>query len=293
MAPNTNSPIKTRVRTIDGLSIRYAESERRENHALLVSPWPESLLAFEQVWAPLAEHAHLIAVDLPGYGHSDASAGLYPPRAMGDFVIRLADEFELECLHGVGPDIGVATFLFAASAHPHRFQSLVIGSGCAAVPLQIGVELERFIKAPDVECLRSVDPRQLVNEMLNHFERYELPPSTREDYLTAYIGDRFVNSLNLVRAYPSELPILGELLPHIKTPVQIIHGDHDVAVLPVNANFLHERLPRSRLDFLDGNHFVCEDRAAEYATLILKWWDGGYQRIRPLSVTQEGIQPCR
>src|SRR5689334_3524035 len=113
MAPNTNSPIKTRVRTIDGLSIRYAESERRDNHALLVSPWPESLLAFEQVWAPLAEHAHLIAVDLPGYGHSDARADLYPPRAMGDFVIRLADEFELECLHGVGPDIGVATFLFA------------------------------------------------------------------------------------------------------------------------------------------------------------------------------------
>src|SRR5690242_18693559 len=126
MATRADSPIKTLVRTIDGLSIRYAESEPRDKHALLLSPWPESLLAFEQVWAPLAEHAHLIAVDLPGYGHSQGRADLYQPKAMGDFVIRLADEFELDCLHGVGPDIGVATFLFAASAHPHRFRSLVI-----------------------------------------------------------------------------------------------------------------------------------------------------------------------
>ncbi len=32
-------------RTIDGLSIRFAESEGRAEHALLLSPWLESLLA--------------------------------------------------------------------------------------------------------------------------------------------------------------------------------------------------------------------------------------------------------
>jgi pimeloyl-ACP methyl ester carboxylesterase len=279
MGTRADSPIKTLVRTVDGLSIRYAESEPRDKHALLVSPWPESLLAFEQVWAPLAKHAHLIAVDLPGYGHSEGRADLYPPRAMGEFVIRLADEFELDCLHGVGPDVGVATFLFAASAQPERFRSLVIGSGCAAVPLQLGVEFKRFIEASDLEFLRGVDARRLVNEILGLLERYELPASTREDYLTAYLGDRFVNSLGLVRAYPRELPVLAGLLPHIDTPVQIIHGDHDVAFLPVNATFLHERLPHSKLDFLHANHFLCEDCPTDYATLILNWWDGGYQRV--------------
>jgi len=34
-----------RARTIDGLSIRYAESEHRDEHALLLSPWSESLFA--------------------------------------------------------------------------------------------------------------------------------------------------------------------------------------------------------------------------------------------------------
>jgi pimeloyl-ACP methyl ester carboxylesterase len=238
-----DSPITTRFRTIDGLSIRFAESEPREEHALLLSPWPESLLAFEQIWAQLAEHAHLVAIDLPGYGHSDAREDLYPPHAMGEFVIRLLDEFELEHPHAVGPDIGTAALLFAASSRPERFRSLVVGTGSASVPLQLGVELKQFVEAPDVEFLRGVDPRDVVNQVLNYLERYELPDSTREDCVTGYLGDRFIDSLKFVRAYPEELPILAELLPQVQTPVQIIQGDHDPAVLPVNAEFLDERLP--------------------------------------------------
>ena len=47
MANWLNTPIQTQFRVIDGLSIRFAESEDRDDHALLLSPWPESLLAFE------------------------------------------------------------------------------------------------------------------------------------------------------------------------------------------------------------------------------------------------------
>ena len=34
-------------RTIDGLSIRFIESDRRNADALLFSPWPESVFAYE------------------------------------------------------------------------------------------------------------------------------------------------------------------------------------------------------------------------------------------------------
>ena len=37
---------------------------------------------------------------------------LLAPRAMGQFVIRLADKFELENPHTVGPDIGTGALLF-------------------------------------------------------------------------------------------------------------------------------------------------------------------------------------
>jgi hypothetical protein len=59
MATRTVPLIKTKTRTIDGLSIRYAESAPREVSAILLSPWPESLYTFEQTWSRLAEHAHL------------------------------------------------------------------------------------------------------------------------------------------------------------------------------------------------------------------------------------------
>jgi pimeloyl-ACP methyl ester carboxylesterase len=92
----SSTPIEVRFRTIDGLTIRFAESEQRDDHALLLSPWPESLLAFEQMWARLAEHTHLVAIDLPGFGHSERRDVLPSPRAMGEFVVRAADSFGLE-----------------------------------------------------------------------------------------------------------------------------------------------------------------------------------------------------
>ena len=65
-----------------------------------------------------------------------------------------------------------------------------------------------------------------------------------------------------------------DLLPQIQTPVQIIAGGP--AVPPANAEFLHDRLPRSRLDILDAGHFTWEDAADQYAELVTTWWSGGY-----------------
>jgi pimeloyl-ACP methyl ester carboxylesterase len=58
--------------------------------------------------------------------------------------------------------------------------------------------------------------------------------------------------------------------------VQIIAGARDPAVPPVNAEFLHERLPKSKLDILDAGHFTWEDAADEYAELVTSWWRRGY-----------------
>jgi pimeloyl-ACP methyl ester carboxylesterase len=268
-----------KFRTIDGLSIRFAESERRDDHALLLSPWPESLLAFEPTWTRLAEHAHLVAIDLPGFGHSQRRDALLSPRSMGDFVIRIADAFGLRCPHAVGPDIGTAALLFAAASYPGRLQSLVVGSGGAAVPLQLGGRLKEWVEAPELDAYRTADPRQIVAASLSGIERYALPDAVREDYLSCYEGDRFVESMRYVRAYPTELPVLLDLLPQIETPVQIIAGAHDPAVPPVNAEFLHERLPHSKLDLVDAGHFVWEDSADEYAALVTSWWSGGHATI--------------
>jgi pimeloyl-ACP methyl ester carboxylesterase len=272
----SSAAMEPRFRTIDGLTLRYAESDDAGDDALLLSPWPESLFAFEQMWTRLSGAAHLVAVDLPGFGHSQRRDSLLSPRAMGEFVVRIADAFGLERPHTVGPDIGTAALLFAAAAHPSRLRSVVAGSGGACVPLQLGGRLWEWVSAADVEAYRCADPREVVAGTLQGIERYALPDAVREDYLASYDGDRFVESMRYVRAYPRELPVLAELLPDIVTPVEIIAGRTDAAVPVANATFLHDRLPRSRLDILDAGHFTWEDAAEDYASLVGDWWSGGY-----------------
>src|SRR6187551_1496988 len=167
MSTALTTSIQPQFRTIDGLQIRFAESELRDDHALLLSPWPETVHAFDQMWDRLAEHTHLVAVDLPGFGHSERRESLLAPRAMGEFVIRLADEFGLEHPHAVGPDIGTGALLFAAADHPGRLRSLVVGSGGASFPLELGGILNDWVVAPDVEGYRAVDPRQIVSGALS------------------------------------------------------------------------------------------------------------------------------
>jgi len=136
--------------------------------------------------------------------------------------------------------------------------------------------LKEWVEAPDLEPYRRIDGRQIVTAAIGTLERYTLTEAAREDYLSSYEGDRFAESMRYVRTYPTELPVLRDLLPTIRTPVQLIAGRRDPVVPPVNAEFLHERLPKSKLDIIDAGHFTWEDSADEYAALVTSWWAGGY-----------------
>ena len=96
-----------------------------------------------------------------------------------------------------------------------------------------------------------------------------IPDDIRADYLDCYDGDRFAESMRYVRTYPEQLPQLAELLPQITTPVTLINGSHDGVVPLANEQFLHERLPTSRLVVLDAGHFLWEEAPAEYAAAVL------------------------
>ena len=249
-----NAPFRMQFRVIDGLTVRFAQSRftqgnsRGRECALLLSPWLESLLAFEPIWSPLAEHAHLVAMDLPGFGRSQHRDTLLSPRAMSEFII-------------------------AAARHPGRLRSLVVGSGAAAIPL-LGGPLRDWIEAPDLEAFRRADPRQFVAGALASMKRSVTPEAVLEDYVASYQGNRLAESMRYVRAYPADLPVLAHLLPRIHTPVRIIAGAYDTTVPLANAEFMAERLPGSRLDILEAGHFTWEDAADEYAALVTGWWSG-------------------
>ena len=194
------------------------------------------------MWTSLAEHASLFAVDLPGFGASERREDLLSPRAMGEFLGQLIVEADLGTPHIVGPDVGTSAALFAAAAYPERIASVIVGTGGAAVPIQLGEPLASWVLDPDLDKYRAMDPHAIVGAAIDTIAG-GVPDEIRTDYLDCYAGDRFAESMLYVRRYPEELPELAELLPRIATPVTIINGRHDRVVPLANAEFLDARLP--------------------------------------------------
>ena len=220
------------------------------------------------MWTTLADHARLFAVDLPGFGASERREDLLSPRAMGEFLAGLIAEVELGRPHILGPDVGTSAALFAAAAHPERIASVIVGTGGAAVPLELGEPLASWVLDPDLDKYRRMDPRAIVGAAVDTIAG-GVPDDIRADYLDCYDGDRFAESMRYVRRYPEELPELAELLPQIATPVTIINGRNDSVVPLANAEFLDERLPNSRVVIIDGGHFIWEEAPAEYASAVI------------------------
>jgi pimeloyl-ACP methyl ester carboxylesterase len=265
----TAQDIQPEYRTVDGVRIRYAESDGpAERTVLLTSPWPESLYAFAPIWETLAAHARLFAVDLPGFGASEARDDLFSPRAMGEFLAKLIDEAGLDAPHIVGPDVGTAAALFAAATHPDRIAGVIVGTGGAAVPLELGEPLASWVLDPDFDKYRRMDARAIVGAAVDT-NAAGVSDEIRADYLDSYEGSRFAESMRYVRRYPEELPELAELLPRIELPVTIVCGRHDSVVPLANAEFLDARLPNSRLVVIDTGHFVWEEAPAEYASAVV------------------------
>lgn len=272
-----SSELKDDYRTVDGLRIRYAESgSSASQYLVLTSPWPESLYAFDRMWPRLSGIARLLAIDLPGFGQSERRTELLSPMAMSEFLIRVLDQWDITDPHLVCPDVGTPAALFAAARHPGRIRSLVVGSAGTAVPLEVTGVLKDLIEAPDIDAFRSQDPQALVQGLVAPLGPDAPAGDIIADYVESSRGDRFAESARYVRSYPEQLPLLADLLPQIFTPVQIITGRNDPIVPVANAEFLHARLPNSRLDVLDAGHLAWEEAPEDYGAIIAAWVNGGY-----------------
>src|SRR5277367_2472713 len=269
----------TEFKTIDGLRIRFATNSKQDGvPILLLSPLPESILAFLPTWNAFSAVGRVVAVDLPAFGLSESRPNVRNPEALGEFVVRLVEEFELGQPHVVAPDVGTPACLFAAANHPGVFKSLVIGSG-ATDHTDIGDILDKIVNAPSLEPFKNMTGQQFVRGAIENMKQYKLPEYVLQDYLASYAGDRFWNAMAFVRDYPNSLPRLAKRLGDIPVPCQITVGRHDPFVPVSNAEGLHKGLGKSNLNVLDCGHFVWEDAAAEYGRLASDFIKGGYAKL--------------
>jgi pimeloyl-ACP methyl ester carboxylesterase len=270
-------PFDVAWRTIGGLKVRYAKGGKGGEKIVLFSPWPESIFAFAPVWDGLTKQFDVLAIDLPGFGRSEARDDLFAPRKMGEFIAKAIDAFGLKSVHAVGIDVGSPSVLFAALERPELFRSLIVGAGATMSPLDVDGALKSMIEAEPLPPLNTVE---VIGGFLKSIRGYAVPDFVRDDYLASYEGDRLTRSAALVRAYPKDLAALAPRLGSIDLPVTIVVGRNDPYGLARDAARLRERLPHARLDVLEAGHCVWEERAPEFGSIVTEWVSGGFNDSR-------------
>ena len=274
------TPITTYFRVLDGVRIRFADNKADADTAvLMLAPWPETVHAFRHVWERVSSLGRVVAIEMPGFGHSDGRPELISPDAAGTFLAALIDEWGLGAPHIVGPDVGTAAALFLAAKAPEKVTSLTVGGGGVRFPLDLGGALKGVVEAPSLDDIRAWDARTNIGAAVEAAAPSDREPDVHEDYVSAYDLGRFAESARFVRHYPELNPVLGDLLPTIATPTQIVAGRDDDLVPWSNNQFLHDLLPNSEIHDLDAGHFAWEQAPEEYGRLVVDWIGGGYRGL--------------
>src|SRR4051812_23999565 len=143
MSAEAATPIPTYFRVHDGLRIRFADNRANsDTTVLMLAPWPESVWAFRRIWRHVSASGRVVAIDLPGFGHSDSRPDLIAPDTCAAFLASLIGEWGLGAPHIVGPDVGTAAALFLAARNPELLTSLTVGGGAVQFPIQAGGALK-------------------------------------------------------------------------------------------------------------------------------------------------------
>jgi pimeloyl-ACP methyl ester carboxylesterase len=208
MGAEAVSTISTYFRVCDGVRVRFADNKADSDLTmLLLAPWPESLWAFRRIWNRVAAVGRVVAIDMPGFGHSDGRPELIAPDGSGAFLARLIDEWGLGAPHVVGPDVGTAAALLLAAKAPERVTSLTIGGGAVRFPIDAGGALKEIIEAPTLDDVRALDARTNIGYAVEPAAPSVSEPEVHEDYVSAYDLGRFAESARFVRHYPEQNPV--------------------------------------------------------------------------------------
>jgi pimeloyl-ACP methyl ester carboxylesterase len=122
-----------RTAALDGVDLFYREAGRPDAPGLLMlHGQPSSSYSFRSVMSPLAEVAHVVAPDLPGFGFTEApDEYAYTFEAMARTVDALTRVVGLERYYLYVHDFGAPVAYALALAHPERVLGLIIQNGNA------------------------------------------------------------------------------------------------------------------------------------------------------------------
>lgn len=93
---------------------------------LLVHSVGQSIYTWRTLMPMLAENYCVIAIDLPGFGHSDRPLSLnYSMDEIADVLVKCLDALGVKKTHALGVTMGAVYTMFAAVKYPDRFMKVI------------------------------------------------------------------------------------------------------------------------------------------------------------------------
>ncbi len=274
--------MRPEFRTIAGTKVRFAQGGKQDGPlVLLLSPLPQSILCFEPIWSKLEPHCRLVALDLPGFGRSEGGIEFMSFEAQSRFLDQFIREMGLTQVHIVGPDVGMPTALHYAIHQKHDIASLIVGDGPGILPSVNGSIINKAVDSRFWRMMFRITGSKAFVEGGYRLACVNYVPSAAEveDYVASYAG-RIGPVTHWFKTYPVNLATVDPHLASLDLPVQIFWGDLDQFLLVDNANRLQQRLKRSQLRVFERcGHFSYQDRAEEFAEMLLAWVGGGYREV--------------
>ena len=259
----------------DGVKIHYV-AKGEGPLLVMIHGFPDYWYTWRKQMPVLAEHFHVVAIDLRGYNKSDKPKGVESyamPKLVGD-VKAVVEHFGKKQAVIVGHDWGGAIAWSFAMEHSEMTERLVILN----LPHPNALRRE-LANNPDQQKASAYARRfqqpdaasQLTAERLTFWVK---DTEARKKYIEAFRASSFDAMLNCYKAnYPREPYEQPANTPKVKCSVLMIHGLKDTALLPGALNDTWQWLERdlTLVTNPSAGHFVQHD-AAEFVTKQMRNW---------------------
>ena len=276
-------PVQHAFVQADGLRMFYRESGSPTAPVLLLlHGFPASSFQYRELMPLLADHFHVIAPDLPGFGYTEVPAERNYTYTF-DSIAKTIDAFtaalHLNRYALYVFDYGAPTGFRLALAHPERVTAIITQNGNA---YEEGLgdawdPIRRYWSEPNAEnreALRAVTTLDAIRWQYTHGVKnpesvvpdgYTLDAALMQRPGNADIQlDLFLDYANNVKLYPQFQQYFREAKP----PLLAIWGSNDPFFIPAGAEAFRKDIPDAIVELLDTGHFALETHVEHIAARI-------------------------
>ena len=268
----------------DGKKIFYREAGARSApNILLLHGFPTSSHMFRNLIPALAEHYHVVAPDLPGFGFSitpDRKTVHYNFENLAKVIGKFTETVGLKRFAMYIFDYGAPVGLRLALAHPERITAIISQNGNAYEEgLSEGWNpIQKYWKEPteaNRNALREFLTPEATKWQYTHgvADASQVAPEsyTLDAALLARPGNDEIQ-LDLSLDYASNVALYPKFQEYFRTkrpPLLAVWGKNDPFFLPTGAEAFKRDNPNAEVKLLDTGHFALETHVEEIAREIL------------------------